>query len=559
MRMLLTASYEKNSRSFIKPQGGQVFIKKYLEINNDIQVDIIDPQIDNLNFVKNKFRENYDYFGFYCTYPTIINTSELINEAYKYNSQAVFILGGPGVMYPDILSICYADVVIYGEGEKIISELVNLITCKKDLETKKEMIQAIRGNFMINVISNGNIYYGNSIYGCDNICEPEDLNSIIPLSDWEVDLHKKYEIWTENMLQHTYGFPIYISRGCASLGCNFCSSFEWFRSRKGVRYCSEDTAYNLIYDIFQKMPKVKEILFEDDNLLSNRKWALAFFDMIYKGLERGEIKKGCRYIIKTRVDLIDEEIIEKLICLGDVQINVGVETYSENVLYELNKTKDAKKYLNLVDTIFEYQEKYKVQFHCYMIFFTPNSSMSDLMATINLAINLLCAGIEISCYDSLLVFPGCKFDEKWKEDRETVNWVEVNNSLYNANIYSEEEIKRRNITEKVELPYNFVIKDKRVREIYEKSSKVYKWLFFYYREKFQWKVNTSYRIAIIKVLAYSIVINININDSGINKKITQQIKQLIDVISKMSSEQKENMSCEAHVKDFDRMGDRKAI
>ena len=30
MRMLLVSTYEKDTRSFIKPQGGQIFVKKYL-------------------------------------------------------------------------------------------------------------------------------------------------------------------------------------------------------------------------------------------------------------------------------------------------------------------------------------------------------------------------------------------------------------------------------------------------------------------------------------------------------------------------------------------------
>ena len=69
-----------------------------------------------------------------------------------------------------------------------------------------------------------------------------------------------------------------------------------------------------------------------------------------------------------------------------------------------------------------------------MIFFTPESLMQDLLTTIRLAIRFLCAGIEISCYDSLLVFPGCTFDKRWQEDKRTVNWISVKNPLYFSSI-----------------------------------------------------------------------------------------------------------------------------
>lgn len=555
MRMLLVSTYEKDTRSFIKPQGGQIFVKKYLEINNkNINVDIIDPQIDNLDYVKKKFKEHYDYLGFYCTYPTVLNTAELINEAYKCNPNAVYILGGSGVSFPDILSICYADIVIYGEGEKIISNITDIVKSRDDLVKKKDLVSEIHGKFMVNAVSLGSIYYGKTSVGCDNICGTEDLNMIIPINDWEVRLHKKYELWTHNMLQHTYGFPIFISRGCASMGCNFCSSYDWFRSKKGVRYCSVEVAYQLICDIFSKMPNVDEILFEDDNLLSNREWAVSFFDMLKEGIDNGQIKQECKYIIKTRVDLIDEEIIGKLLQLGEIQINVGVESYTENVLYELNKTQNATKYLRLVDKIFDYYAKYGVHFHCYMIFFTPESLMQDLLTTIRLAIRFLCAGIEISCYDSLLVFPGCTFDKRWQEDKRTVNWISVKNPLYFSSIYSEDEKNKRKIEESVELPYDFLIQDKSVNEIYVKSSKVFNWLYSYYWEKYNWKASTSFRIAIVKVLTYLIVINVSSSDITIKQNCAEQIDKLINVIENLPQEKKENMSCDEQVKKFDMLG-----
>ena len=542
--LLLVSTFENVSRSFIKPQGGQIFIKKYLEIHHpDLEVDIVDPQIETVEKVIEKFHKSYTYIGFYCTYPTLINTAKLIIEAYKYNPDSVYFLGGPGVSYDKVYQICYADIIIYGEGEKIISDLINVIWDRDDLSKKKELIKNIAGSFCVNCIKNQDTYIGKS--SClTNICNKSDLNTIIPLSDWEIKLHKKYENWTSEQLNHVYGFPVFLSRGCASLGCKFCSSFSWFKSEFGVRYCDVSVAYKLIKDINHQMLYVSEILFEDDNLLSNTEWFQMFVQMLIEGINAGEINRNNRYIIKSRLDLLNHNVIEKLSKIGKVQINVGIETYSENILIELNKTKDPKAYIKKVNDIFKYKKLYHIKFHCYMIFFTPKTKVNDLIKSIYLASRFLLNGIEISCYDSLLVFPGSKYDKEWKNDNSMVNWVKYINPLHDSDIYTTHLKNELNIDKEIYMPYDFVINDKEVKFIYDKSQKIFKWLFKFYSEAFNWKVRTSFRIAFVKVLSYVIIIIIQ--DINLKQRINfiNLLRKLAKQITILSDDAVENMACD---------------
>lgn len=547
-RLLLISTYEDNIRSFIKPQGGQVFIKKYLELyNEDIEINIIDPQIDDKKLVREYLKRNYDYYGFYCTFPTILNTIELMKNAYKYNPDAILILGGPGAVYTEIFQISPVDIVISGEGEKVISNLLAILKTKDDIASHISQLEYLDGDYKIRYRKDGKIYFfEKKSTSYTYLCREKDLDEIIPLADWEINLHQKYINWTSIMLDHNYGFPIFLSRGCTSIGCKFCSSYNWFKSTKGVRVCSAQVAYNLIKDINNKMPYIKEILFEDDNFFADESWLNKFVSLISEGINKKELRSNYRFIIKCRLEVLTEEWIEKLINIGVSQFNIGVESCSKKVLYEINKTYDANNYIKKINNIFEWKKKYNVDFHCYMIFFTPKTELEDFLKSVEMATQFIINGIEISCYDSLLAFPGSKYEEEWEKNHDFVNWIEIKNPMYEKEDHSESDLFLGDfglLPKYIELPINFRVKDQFIAQIYEKSKRKYNDIYNYFSKKMKWKTNTSYRIAVVKLYSYICILLSEKINCEIKQKLENLESQIVKLINISGDRIVENMSC----------------
>ena len=86
--------------------------------------------------------------------------------------------------------------------------------------------------------------------------------------------------------------------------------------------------------------------------------------------------------------------------------------------------------------------------------------------------------------------------------------------------------------------------DKEVKFIYDKSQKIFKWLFKFYSEAFNWKVRTSFRIAFVKVLSYVIIIIIQ--DINLKQRINfiNLLRKLAKQITILSDDAVENMACD---------------
>lgn len=216
---------------------------------------------------------------------------------------------GPKLTYSQKKTLEYidCDFAIQGEGEETIVELVNALKSKKPLKNIKGLIFRKGGQIIVN--------------------PPRPLIKNlddIPFPAWHLLPINKYK----SLFSRTKKFATMVtSRGCP-FNCIFCSD----KSRLGrmFRYRSPDNIIKEIKFLINNHG-IKEILFYDDTFTVNRNRIIELCKKILA--ENIKVSWECR----TRVDLVDKELIELMKKSGCYRIRYGIEAGNQRILNVLKK------------------------------------------------------------------------------------------------------------------------------------------------------------------------------------------------------------------------------
>ena len=313
----------QNLKKFFPPPGGNYYKEPPMGIlyvaasclKADIKTKIVDQYSRNMTneeVLRIINRQKPDFVGFSLTSFTLKNSKELARMIKEKNKNCRIVVGGPWVTMrgKEILENEEFDFGIYGEGEITLPELIENYRNRKKLDEIKGLIFRDKNKIILN--------------------EPrpfiEDLDSVP---------YPAYQI--VNMDDYARGRSIYVDREpvdyiCATRGCPyacaFCSSKEiWkrkYRMRNPVKVVDE-------MEYMMKKFKTKGFHFRDDNLTVNRRFVLELCEELKKR------KLPIKWMCESRVDTLDEEIIEKMKESGCSGMWFGIESGSQKVLDYLNK------------------------------------------------------------------------------------------------------------------------------------------------------------------------------------------------------------------------------
>jgi len=239
---------------------------------------------------------------------TIEPLCEIIN---LHKKNAWLVLGGPGSSpIPEyILQKTKADIIILGEAEKTIVELVQCKIERGNLSKVKSTAYLINGEIVVNERRQPVI----------------NLDSI-PFPEWSLFPMEKYTkcFKPSGATNEDITFSIITSRGCVNR-CSFC-----YRMEKGIRLRSIN---NVIEEmkILNKDYGVNYFGIEDDLFIISKKRVYEFRD----ALKEAGLK--IKFYCEARVNLFDEEIAELLKECGCKFLNFGMESSDQNVLNLMNK------------------------------------------------------------------------------------------------------------------------------------------------------------------------------------------------------------------------------
>jgi len=303
--------------SFIERDGHKVRI---------VDSNILGYKIEDIKGEIKKF--NPHLVGVTATTSCIYDAYEVAEVVKSISPKIKVIAGGPHVTFtaPQTLEECpFIDIVVRGEGEETLRELVNnLEVCPENTSFLKK----IKG---ITFKENGRIVETENRPFIKNLDEiPFPAYHLLPMNRYELE-GKKFA-------------AIVSSRGCP-FSCIFCSSSQLFGKIWRAR-----SPENVIEEIklLKNKFEVREIEFLDDTFTLNNKRSERICDLLVRE------NLGISWSCSSRVDTIDESLIEKLKKAGCHTIYVGIESGSQEILNIIGKgitLTQIEKAINLIKKV----------------------------------------------------------------------------------------------------------------------------------------------------------------------------------------------------------------
>ena len=314
-----------------------------------------------------------DVVGLTAMTPTVGTAIGIARHLKQANPDLIIILGGVhATLLPEetLNTAPEIDIVVKGEGEETIIELLQALEDKQPLDN-------ISG---ISYRTNGEVFSTTTRFA--NV----DMDSLPHLAYHLLPL-RKYKPHPP----HGRALPfaaIVTSRGCP-YHCAYCSKPVFgskFRAQSPERVV-EEVAY------LKGKFTVKELAFYDDVFTLNKKRAHAIAD--------GIIEKGIRvhWTCETRVNLVDKELLRHIKQAGGYAIAYGIESASPEILNTLRKDITLEQVEKAVHT----SKEVGLQTIGYFMIGSPGENPETISQTIQFAKKLK---LDFAQFSVTTPFPG---------------------------------------------------------------------------------------------------------------------------------------------------------
>ena len=239
---------------------------------------------------------------------TVLDLCITINQKKK---SAWLVLGGHGpTPIPEyILDKTHANIIVLGEGEETLPELLKCKLENGDLAKIKGIAYKDKGTFQTTERRR-------PIHNLDTIPFPEW--SLFPMEEYINGL-KLFRYEPKDRC-----FGMLTSRGCINR-CNFC-----YRMERGIRFRSIKNVIEEI-SILNERYGVNYFLMNDELFVYPKKRIFEFRDELQKAGMK------IKFVCNARVDVFDEEVASCLKEVGCQFLNFGMESSDQNVLNLMNK------------------------------------------------------------------------------------------------------------------------------------------------------------------------------------------------------------------------------
>lgn len=338
------------------PPLGLLYIAAALKKNTSAEVEVLDAALDDLtdaDIKREVLARRPDVVGITATTFTLVDAVNAAKAVKEAAPGAHVCLGGPHTsVYPDeTLALPCVDSIVLGEGEGSFAELVRRLEAGRGLEGIDGVCFKTGGGVVKNALR----------------CFIQDLDAL-PFPARELLKYRRYR----SVIGAKELFTTLISsRGCP-YNCLYC--YQAF----GRRYRSR-SAGNMLAEIKACLALgIKEFWFFDDNFTVDRKRTLEFCDVLLReGL-------NISWDMRTRVDLLDEELLGRLKAAGCKRIFIGIESGVEKTLLTLRKRID----LGRARTTLELVKQHGFETYLDFMIGSPGETREEILRTIDFAIEL---------------------------------------------------------------------------------------------------------------------------------------------------------------------------
>ncbi|MFC1746592.1 B12-binding domain-containing radical SAM protein [Candidatus Riflebacteria bacterium] len=271
---------------------------------------------------------------------SVVRVSQIIKE---YNPQIPVIIGGPHASsWPKLsLSVDSIDYCLAGEAEDSIVEFISALESRDPNAMDKVPGLSFRSGSGLILKGPGPV--------------PRNLDRLPLVSRDLLMFPRAYSAEDMGLLLTTRGCPYH---------CTFCSH------ERSVRFRSIDNVMHEISHVIETYG-TRQFAFKDDSFSIKRKRTVEFCNRL--------IKEGfdINWEITTRVNLVDEELLDLMVRAGLNIMKIGVESGSERILKQIEKTTTMKQ-MRQVARLFN---KNGLFWSGYFMYGLPDENEEDMKAT----------------------------------------------------------------------------------------------------------------------------------------------------------------------------------
>ena len=375
--LIIGPQTELNSaeRSFMAPALGVIRLAGYLNKKGHY-AESFEPNLPMLTnegpFLEDILRsKKWDIIGFSILEETFIHDIKNMQLAEKICPDAIFVAGGIEAQfnYQNVLDKTPCKIVIISEGEKSLLALAN--------GTEIDNIPGI-------VFKNSSVPLDQHTF--DFATSAIDWEELPYEKYWDYYLKKYGNKVTEENMEEIHTVRIF-SRNRCPIGCKFCSStnqITWGSGQKvPVISASEDTLIHNIKRVVASHPRVRTVYLTDDDFCIVKKGVIRFCKKIIDEKKTGGIPENLTFMAFCRASDANEEMFKWMKKANFRRLNIGIESFSNKVLKEMNKRCTVEENHHCL----KISKEIGVGAYCNIIVTTPESTLEDVEATVNSAYN----------------------------------------------------------------------------------------------------------------------------------------------------------------------------
>lgn len=367
------------------------YLKKYYD--GDLNIEFYSGFYDSDEVIINACKDA-NVISFSCTSPQFKHGIQLAQQI--KNDRNWIIFGGvhPSALPQDVLKENCVDVVVKGEGEKALLQVILEIRNSKNISKR--------------------IYQSDFIENIDEIPFPDRV--VIKNERNILQAYKDNNVRIASILS---------SRGCPFL-CSFCSSRDVWQ--KKVRHRS----INNILDECEYLVAnwgINFIKFSDDTFTLDK---IRLIDFCKTKMQRGiETPYGANAHINT----IDENVIKNLAESNCQELWYGVESGSPLILKDIHKNTKISR----IKEVFKITKDYGIKTRAYFLLGMPNETLEDIKMT-----EKLCDEIQPDIVGFTLLAPyptNEHFNYEEMKDWDWSTFDEYNNDWVSTKTLTNQQLK----------------------------------------------------------------------------------------------------------------------
>jgi radical SAM superfamily enzyme YgiQ (UPF0313 family) len=375
---------------------------------------VFDPNCDGGNvdaaFEETLQSRHWDVIGISTTAMTLRYDLALAHQARRLCPEACIVAGGMEATFkPERLFELgpRLDLVVLGEGEKPLLELLRRLQCGAPLE-------GIPGTALPAAGGAAARFHQRAMSSIELAAAIESTPyERMPYRTYWRRLEQAYRVGAlpykaarEARLAEIRALRLITLNYCP-MACSFCSSTNFLHEAQGgvarLARLDAEECLTMVTRLLRAQPEARTIIFQDDIFVFTRDHRLLpLCDGIVAAKKRGELPQDLQFISTNRIDAMTRERLIAMRRAGFRVLGFGVENFSASVLREFNKGQIHRH----IDSVLGDALELGITPFLDLILSSPGSTLVDLADNVRQAYRWLRQGCEIGIYPYVIPFSG---------------------------------------------------------------------------------------------------------------------------------------------------------